>query len=374
MLNLYSLEDLYLDYFAYQENFTEHDLLYHQIVNCQDIRPVANSAKLKEAYSYYQNTNYTEEFKRECNSSGSTGPIRPYFLCCDHKFNAKLERFNKTQSLQTKLVRVLPHFITKNGRPGSNITYKDTKNNIYSYLTHINTHDIDQTIDAFKAIPEDRLAIWAQPCFWLYCNSFKKFQDYLIKSKITIVSSDYTSFFKKKRLLSNDVHVNDCMIDYSTGANFYTCKYGGTHIMPIYCYSNKSSFNLFNLYKNNYLKSSGDKFKIHQTAKCKCGITAYVIDFAPHEKYLNRFYNIKNEISESLRGNYFTFQIVNHGAKLSCFYSSINSMPPEDEAYIRDHLNVVNIYKDAKIYTSATNNKLEPFYTNADSKAVSFVR
>ena len=49
-------------------------------------------------------------------------------------------------------------------------------------------------------------------------------------------------------------------------------------------------------------------------------------------------------------------------------------MPPEDEAYIRDHLNVVNIYKDAKIYTSATNNKLEPFYTNVDSKAVCFVR
>lgn len=369
MLNLYSLEDLYLDYFAYQENFTEHDLLYHQIVNCQDIRPVANSTKLKEALSYYQNTNYTEEFKRECNSSGSTGPIRPHFLCCDRGLNLKLERFNKTQSLRTKIVRVS----TFMDRKGLNITRQNAADSIYDYVTGIRTHNIDQIINTFKAIPEDQLAIWARPNFWLYCNSFKKFQDFLIESKTTIVSSDYTGFYKKQRLLNSGVHVNDCMIDYSTGVNFYTCKYGHTHIMPIYCNLNKSSYNLFNLYKNNHIKLSGDKFVAQRTTNCKCGVTAYVIDFAPHVKYLNQFYNLRYEIAERLQGNYFSFQIINHGDKLSCFYSSMNPMPPEDEAYIRDDLKISIVYGNAKIYTDAHNRKLEPFYVNRDSKAISFV-
>jgi hypothetical protein len=371
MLSCISLKDLYLDYYAYQENFAAYDLLFDKITKCSSVLDIAESKELSDNYGLYLNTNYTQEHKKQCNSSGSTGEIKPFYFLCNYEFNVKIERFNKAQSLTMPIVRVLPQFLTRNRRPGLNILKRDRPGYTYDYVLYARSPNIKSLIEVLESIKE-KVAINAPPNFWLYCNSFIEFQDYLIRRKTTIISSDHSSLYKKKRLVENGVHINDCMIDYSTGRNFYTCNYNHKHIMPTFSDILNSSVNLLNLFKNNFIKQSGDTFRIGKQYDCKCGRRASELKFVPHADYVNHLFSLKDQISEQLIGIYLNLQIIKTSDKLVCCFHSYDSMPKRDEEYLRE-VGVTEFYADSKVYTSTSNNKIECLYNNIDGKPITFI-
>lgn len=371
MLFSVPLKDLYLDYYAYQENFTAYDLLFDEITKCSNVIDIAESKELCDNYGLYLNTNYTQEHKKQCNSSGSTGIIKPFYFLCDFEFNMKIERFNKTQSVTMPVIRVLPQFLTRNRRAGYNILKRNKPGFSHDYVLFVRNPKIQSIIEVIDSI-KGKVAINAPPNFWLYCNSFVSFQDFLIKKNVTVISTDHSSLLKKKRLINNGVHVNDCMVDYSTGQNFYTCNYNHRHILPIFNYTQKSSVNLLNLFKNNFVKQSGDIFKVGKEYRCDCGHKANKLEFIPHAKYVHHLFGLKEQISEKLKGNYLNLQIIQTDGKLICHYHSYDSMPKQDKEYLCE-IGVADFYIDSKVYTSANNNKMECLYNNLDSKPITFI-
>ena len=79
--------------------------------------------------------------------------------------------------------------------------------------------------------------------------------------------------------------VSDRMIDWKTGCNFYTCRCGGKHFLPIWFERDGISYNLLNpLNRTGYEVS--DIFRVVSFRECACGRTAAEFDFVSH--YLHK--------------------------------------------------------------------------------------
>jgi len=181
-----------------------------------------------------------------------------------------------------------------------------------------NPKSFDQFLSRLNEICKDyeKFNLLAWPYTFLNILGNPKFTDFIDNNKNSIesvINSDCEPVFKKKNLQKNNIPINDQMIDWSTGLNFYTCKYNKKHILPIFYtdLEKKQRINLLNL--QDVQMEFADLFKIINFQKCECGKISCNFDFYPH--YNNQilkptggiFQNL--DLAEKLNGNYCFLQI-----------------------------------------------------------------
>lgn len=110
-----------------------------------------------------------------------------------------------------------------------------------------------------------------------------------------LVNVDSPGFIRE-----STIPVNDQMIHWKTGLNFFTCKFKNKHILPIFLSNNGYFYNLLNISQMKQQDKS-DYFKIISFEPCQCGRIKANFEFKPHQQnypgvdYFN-FLKIANQL------------------------------------------------------------------------------
>lgn len=239
---------------------------------------------------------------------------------------------------------------------------KDSPRSAYIVTTRFNRRNVDELISKIDGITTNESILWADPNVWLYLTSDNDFCSFLErKSNISLLSTNWESFYKKQRLQQNGVYINDNMIDWYSGFNFFTCKYGSKHALPLFAQNDYGVVNLLNL--------TGDIIEASDllvpTSKCICGKTK--IAFIPHLKtqiksYDGRFlYNL--DLVERFQSVYQHMQFIQHQNLISVLYCG--EMNEHDKAIINDF--ITNQGFDCELVENKflkVSSKLPVFYNN----------
>lgn len=125
----------------------------------------------------------------------------------------------------------------------------------------------------------------------------------------SIVSYNWEPFYRK-RDLKDTIHINDQMIDWRSGLNFYTCTAYRKHILPTFYRKGGFIRNTVNLLGTSLPEA--DLFKINNFERCPCGRVACNFEFIPHlsntiqGEYGEIFYD--PDFIEQLEGEYLNLQ------------------------------------------------------------------
>ncbi len=222
-----------------------------------------------------------------------------------------------------------------------------------------NPKSFDQFLSHLNEICKDyeKFNLLAWPYTFLNILGNHKFTDFIDNNKNSIesvINTDCEPVFKKKNLQKNNIPINDQMIDWSTGLNFYTCKHNKKHILPIFYtdMESKQRINLLNL-QNVQLKFA-DFFKKINFQKCECGKISCNFDFYPH--YNNQILEPTGGIfqdlnlAEKLNGNYCFLQIhqdIIYNKTTTYLVPNFPSMRfPDDEMTIKETMKKKGINTD----------------------------
>lgn len=159
--------------------------------------------------------------------------------------------------------------------------------------------------------------------------------------------------------------VNDTTIVWSSGLNFFTCRYGNKHFLPTFTQTDGQCQNTLNL-----LPGLPDDDRLEVGAylgRCGCGRDRMKISFLPHVRRLpqvgGRFlYDLS--LADRLVGCYKSIQFVEVGGTVNvCFVNDDHAEDCVDEKVIREYLGdlPVAFHPNAAVPTSRENNKLATF-------------
>lgn len=99
-------------------------------------------------------------------------------------------------------------------------------------------------------------------------------------SDMVLTSTDWEPFYDRRKFKCK---VNDQMIDWKSGINFYTCRSGQYHFLPIFVQNKDKCFNLLN-FNNKNGSTTDDFFELGNRVLCNCGKTRMEFKFIPHWK------------------------------------------------------------------------------------------
>lgn len=318
--------------------------------------------------SRYDLSNKSKQRIRTLHSSG-TSTLSTEYEFSPVEVMGPIEAYNKLQNEYRYVVRIMHNIFRPNKSPYFTTFRQDgfLRDIMFAY-SHIDESVLGRLCDEIASLNQGSCAISASPHFFLYSNGITAFQDFVIKNKITLISTDYSAFFKKSVLRKHGVHVNDCMINWKDGLNFHHCKYGNAHILPIFAPVSGGFINLLNLLHDDKNHEATDDFFTfrHTSDACACGLPIAAYNFIPHKKYAisvdNRYYHDLN-LAESLTGNYVNLQFIQNGATIDCLYLC-NHMPDSDKTVIQQFFDPMPIkYHMGRFLTTSTN-KYEFFYNN----------
>lgn len=214
---------------------------------------------------------------------------------------------------------------------------------------------------------KDKIQIWtSDKNNLMFLLSDNYFVDFLLQNKerISIINTGISPFFKKKKLLENGFHINDNMIDWYSGLNFYTCKYNKKHILPIFYAEENKSTNLLNLSLRGRMVPKGDYFYYSPLGYCECGKTHYDLKFIPHIKttpIVDGEYFYDMEIPELIEGSYYNLQFVQIDEKTLDIYYTGN-LTDCDRQIIEERTKMFQFknYKPNSVFS--INHKQPPFH------------
>jgi len=220
------------------------------------------------------------------------------------------------------------------------------------------------------------LFLMGQPFNFLYLNSHKEFQDFLLKSGkiLGIVPVDWEPFFKKKGLLDAGFHINDNCVNWTTGVNFYTCKFNTKHFLPTFVIEKNGISNLINLASRPKYPVD-DLMKISNTRqKCSCGRWYLPFVFIPHVKFAVRRANefiYDDSIVDRLDSQYYNLQFVQRGNIVDVLYISPDGMSKTDYSMIQDLLKGMEIVFIKNSY-ALLGEKVLPYWSGPVAKYYNF--
>lgn len=161
----------------------------------------------------------------------------------------------------------------------------------------------------------------ALPSIYLYLCRSDRFLDFLAseghKYITRFISTDLDAFYDEYKFNQCGFRINDQMINWRSGLNFYTCNAGTRHFLPIFMRANNRYYNFLNLARARGVEID-DFFEVTgPLAMCKCNIPYFPFNFVPHIKNCSMvsgipFYDLT--IARRLIGQYFSCQ----------FYSDAN--------------------------------------------------
>lgn len=305
-------------------------------------------------------------------SSGSSGEISSYIFG-PKNIIGQVEHFNKLQNQNFFVIKILNNIFYNQKGPYFEFKIKEgfLQNAIVSFSV-LNIQIIKKIINEIENLgTTQKICLFGSPHFFLYANSFEFFQDFLVKRKVMLISTDYLSFYKKEILLNKRIQINDCMINWKTGVNFFRCKYNSNHVIPIYLkVSENCIFNLLNLYKNDSnILCNDDFFNIEvKNQVCQCGLNKCVVDFIPH-KNISFYRNGFLELADKLNSHFLNLQFVKKSNfVIDCLYIVDGLFHNEDRFLIQNFFfeYEINFLKNKYIFTGK--NKLDFFYVNVNEK------
>jgi hypothetical protein len=307
--------------------------------------------------------NYEVEIKNPRNigyllSSGTLGDRQRYPIYHRSFWVYNIERLNKNPESHI-LVQAEDNFDFRFGHYVSNKCFVHINSGIYNYSSSFSPEYVDWIIDRYKSI-QSHFIIYAFPCVFLrYLEQFR--------SKLTnfhVLSSGYDAFFK-----SHGVYVNDCVIDWQTGLNFYTCKHNKRHFLPIFSIRDGYIRNLINICSRPIPIS--DLFTITGSAEnCPCGKKYIPFTYIPHIKAAitkNDQYYYDLSLINYLESDYYSIQFIQNNDEILILYRG-KYMTENDKSFLTDWwgskgFNVV-ILKDRYLITGE-NGKLGAFFNNS---------
>lgn len=208
-----------------------------------------------------------------------------------------------------------------------------------------------------------------KPATMLYLSGTQEFIDIVqeFKDRISVIStSDWEPFFKKKPLYP--IPLNDNMIDWSSGINFYQCVKGHKHFLPTFVYQNNKVRNLLNLTSVNW-KETDDLVNLDKVVSCECGKNRMEFSFVPHYRHqtTNYFEMTKALYAaiEQLIDPYINLQFIDKYDTINILYTLSSKKPisEHDTHYITNALSSVGktaLYHKDKFSVLGTN-KIVPF-------------
>jgi hypothetical protein len=154
----------------------------------------------------------------------------------------------------------------------------------------------------------------------MYLASDHHFYHFMIENanRISLLNTGITAFFKQNRLREAGVHINDNMIDWYSGLNFYTCRHNNKHILPMFFMNDRVSTNLLNLSRRGEMVVKSDYFDISPSFMCQCGKMTYNLRFIPHKRVTPEIDNLTMympDIAEMIVGSYYNMQFVQTSEK-----------------------------------------------------------
>jgi hypothetical protein len=127
----------------------------------------------------------------------------------------------------------------------------------------------------------------ATPDTYLYLNNQAAFRDFAIENRdrFNLMSENWEPFYKQRELKENGVHINNPMMDWSTGLNFYTCFEGHQHVLPLFASGEGRRVNLLNLFPPVEIGfgDEDDLFIPESVSRCDCGLNRLNFQFLPHQ-------------------------------------------------------------------------------------------
>jgi hypothetical protein len=352
--------------------FDEYKIFFEKGYNPDLINSIITSKKipdLSNLINFHEKSKSNENKKMKMRSSSSSGICPEYNYGPSIDILQKIEIQNKVQNREIKVVRILNNSFT-NIR--NNFSFRKVNGFLGNYnigFSCLNYEIVKKIIESLCTLKEEKVAIFSHPHFYLFANEFDLFRDYIIKNKIILISTDYSSFFKKKYLIENGVQINDCTINWKNGVNFYHCEYNKTHITPIFALwkDGLHSSNLVNLSSNpEEITLLDDNFNFIESEICLCGKFSYILDFVPHKKYSiysdEKLYRNLNLI-EDLSGRYQNLQFIQNENEIDCLHICEN-MPSNDKELIVHYFDQfkVNFITNKFLHTGI--GKLDFFYKN----------
>lgn len=182
--------------------------------------------------------------------------------------------------------------------------------------------------------PNAALALSRDPAFSEYLSSPHNLQ--------CLATSDWEPVYDAGSFIDRGVYVNDNMIDWQTGLNFYHCPYGGRHFLPMF-YGRGASFeNLLNLEQGGRAPA-GDELEVAGLSQCRCGRKKMDIRFTPHHsiqisKYAEVRGAVEGYLMPRLRSQLAYIQFVEGERGFDVLYYRVGGgvLDPGEEAAVRE--------------------------------------
>lgn len=170
------------------------------------------------------------------------------------------------------------------------------------------------------------------PHIWLYVFSNQEYiESFNIKWIKSITNTDSDLFFKTNL----GFYINDQMVNWQTGINFYTCQYGKKHSLPIF-----HQHNHINLLNQNTINKNDDIYKANNNAfLCNCGKEAIEFEFIPHKNnqiQIDETIYRPLELANKLNSNYINLQFHQIDDTIDIYYSTGKyRMTKEDKEIVK---------------------------------------
>lgn len=232
---------------------------------------------------------------------------------------AKIEAILRFQHKYHKII-----FITDQLNDKKRNLYISNSDN-YSYIVGNSCED-DDFLCAIEKNLCNKTYIHGYPNTLHQLASNKKFIKKNRHNIIGFINTDCPAFINKSILSENYIHLNDQMIDWTSGINFYTCKLNYKHFLPIFVKTSNGYKNLLNLSQSMY--TNDDFFSINENPiLCSCGKYRCQFEFVPHKNnylcYNNNYEQLlsyANVLSQDIR----VFQIIQNKDIFNIFVKTNN--------------------------------------------------
>lgn len=296
--------------------------------------------KMQDAWRNYVLSGY-EHDSVELQSNGSTGGKKGYYFGSNFSILSKLIE-SRLRERDKKTVTIV--FSPRSGISTKNTSHRE---DAVIFADPNSDSELCQNLDLIR----DRFSVFnimALPNVWIYLSTNNAFRDWVEENKLNInafVNTDWDLSMKP----IDGVYIRDQMIDWKSGLNFYTCRSGTVHFIPIFFESNQRVYNVLNLCKDSRPIDDLYFLDANSLRVCGCGKSFIPLKIIPHHEY--RITNDKGEpidtsgFYDNLKSNYLNLQVHQDlEGKVTVFYRS-KQPDTEDLGCIFNFLNSKGIEK-----------------------------
>jgi hypothetical protein len=174
--------------------------------------------------------------------------------------------------------------------------------------------------------------LYAQPSCLIFLLRSQRIVDYLRDGGVGVISTGEPMMFN--RSLCSDIYLNDKMINWRSGLNFWTCRHGGSHWLPLFTRRSGRLYNLLNLADKSGIEED-DLHSLEPGDVCRCGVRSGKVNVVSHYRNspVRRSLADVQSLFNRLEGTYFNFQYIETTDGSHLLYTALKG---NDESILRE--------------------------------------